>query len=93
MLGQFRPSIFKEVDFVHQIDLGDEVQFEITYKGKKYTLREPTVDEMELIKDESLSFSGMLEKLGMPAAVVGGMGISKARALVDGMLEMIGKKK
>lgn len=78
---------------MHTIDLGDEVKFTVKYKGKEYVLREPTVRELDGIKDDKVDFAQMLSALGMPSDVLGGMGISKARQILDGMIELVTKKK
>ncbi len=81
---------------LHEIDLGDEIQIKVTYKGKAYTLREPTVGEVEFLKDNEaagLDVPIFLSKLGMPADVVKNMGMSKAKAVVEGLMDLVTKKK
>jgi hypothetical protein len=83
---------------MHKIDLGDEVKIEVSYKTEVYTLREPTVAELESFKsaDEAGSVDALinlLEKLGMPKDVVMGMGMSKAQQLFEGLVAVITKKK
>ncbi len=81
---------------MQEIDLGDEIQIKVKFKGKEYTLREPTVGECENLKETesaSLDVPGFLSTLGMPAEIVKGMGLSKARALVEGLMDLVTKKK
>lgn len=79
----------------HIIDLGDDdVKFTVKYKGQEYNLREPLVSEVESLKDgDKLNAPEFLGQLGMPSEVVSSMGISKARALIDGLMELVTKKK
>ena len=75
------------------IDLGDEIKFTVKYKGKEYVLREPSVAEAESLKENPNGFLDFLAQLGMPKEVLMAMGLSKAKALVEGMLELVTKKK
>lgn len=82
----------------HEIDLGDEVKINVKYAGKEYGLREPTVEEMEKFKGQDGvsafdSVVGLLVTLGMPKDVVLKMGMSKARGLIDGLMDLVTKKK
>lgn len=83
----------------HEIDLGSEVEFNIKYAGKEYSMREPTVEEIDQFRAQDVDKAGaaflveFLDKLGMPKDVVLKMGMSKARQLIDGMMDMITKKK
>lgn len=87
---------FQTKVFMYEIDLGSEVQIKIKYAGAEYLLREPTVEEIEAYQNQEgkgVSLAGLLEQLGMPKEVVGKMGVSKARQLVEGLLDLITKKK
>lgn len=79
-----------------KIDLGNEVEIEVSYKGKAYKLREPTVDEVDKLDANEdgvkIDIIEFLTRLGMPQDVVRGMGVSKAKALLDGMISLISKK-
>lgn len=83
----------------HEIDLGDEVKINVKYAGKEYPLREPTVEEIEAFKGDGSdanageSVVGLLAKIGMPVDVLKKMGMSKARQLVDGLMDLVTKKK
>jgi hypothetical protein len=83
----------------HEIDLGDEIKLKVKYAGQEFQLREPTVGELDAFKSENLEDSGatfiadFLAKLGMPKDIVLNMGMSKARQLVDGLMDMLTKKK
>lgn len=80
------------------IDLGADVEFKVLYGGKEYTLREPTVKEIEIFKaSESAGENGALVKLladvGLPSSVAESMPVSKLKKLIDGLIEgMTGKK-
>lgn len=71
------------------------VTFKIKIKGKEYILREPLVSEVEAIKDNAQSSDAFsfFVKLGMPQEVMNNMGVSQMSALVEGMLNLISKKK
>lgn len=82
------------------IDLGDEVVFNVKYKGKVHKLREPTTDEvnkyMELTQgdDKSMSpFIAFVTELGLPQDVAGGLGITKIKKLADGLIGGLTEKK
>jgi hypothetical protein len=77
------------------IDLGDEVKVKVKWKGRDYELREPTVAEVEKIGEGAAQMSviDFLTKLGLPGDVAGAMGVSKARALIDGITDLVTKKK
>lgn len=78
----------------NEIDLGDDLEFTVKYKGQAYKLREPTVAEIETLQsDEKKDMVSFLATLGMPADVTKNLGISKANKVVEGMLELVGKKK
>lgn len=78
-----------------KIDLGDDVKIEVDFKGRKFELREPTVAEVEKIGEgiDKMSVVDFLTKLGLPADVASAMGVSKARALIDGITDIVTKKK
>lgn len=83
---------------MHVIDLGDDVKFEVKLKGETYHLREPSVAELRVFKDASDdasvdALSDLLAKLGMPQEVVQSLGVSKAKALIEGLLDLVNKKK
>lgn len=80
---------------MHVIDLGDEIPVKVNFKGQTYSLREPTVGECENLKldGDTLDVPKFLSNLGMPIAVVNGMGLSRARMLVEGLMDLVTKKK
>jgi hypothetical protein len=82
---------------MHIIDLGEDVKFKIKYRGQEFELREPMVKEIEAFKSgessDQNSLDVFLTGLGLPQGMVGEMGVSKARQLIDGLLEMLTKKK
>ncbi len=81
---------------MQELDLGDEVQLNVKYKGKEYVLREPTVGEVESINAgdaNKMDVPEFLGSLGMPKDIVRGMGLSKANALVEGLISLVAKKK
>lgn len=81
---------------MQEIDLGDEVKVKVKFKGKEFELREPTVEEVEKIAAdgvEKMSAADFLTKLGLPSDVAKGLGISKARAIIDGITDLVTKKK
>lgn len=80
------------------LDLGDDLTFKIKSSGKEYTLREPSVAEIDSFRgnaeaDGAKVLVRLLTTLGMPEDVVLNMGMSKAKRLVDWMLEELTKKK
>jgi hypothetical protein len=76
------------------IDLGDEVKLDVRYKGQVYAVREPTVSEIESLESgDKMNVTDFLVQLGMPRDVVLTMGVSKARALIEGITEVVTKKK
>jgi hypothetical protein len=84
---------------VHEIDLGDELKISVKYAGQTYSLREPTVSEIDAFREQATDADSMqklvalLERLGMPKGIVEKMGMSKARQLIDGLLDLLTKKK
>jgi hypothetical protein len=81
---------------MQELDLGDDVQLKVKFKGKEYILREPSVDEVEFLRGvegDKMDVPAFLARLGMPLDVVKGMGLSKAKALVEGLLDLVTKKK
>lgn len=81
---------------IKEIDLGEDIQVKVKWKCKEYSLREPTVDECEALKstdEQKIDVVKFLANLGMPADVTKSMGISKATKLVEGLMDLIGKKK
>lgn len=84
---------------MQEIDLGSELEIKVKYAGAEYALREPTVAEVEQFSKEDIASGGIetlvvfLERLGMPREVIMGMGMSKAKQLVDGLMELLTKKK
>ncbi len=78
------------------IDLGDELQIKIKYKGVDYILREPTFGEVEKLQGDEvnkINLPEFLSGMGMPIEIVRAMGMSKVKALVDGIMDMVTKKK
>jgi hypothetical protein len=78
---------------LQEIDLGDDVKFNVAIKGKKYVLRELTVAEIEELKAESTSLSELLIRVGLAPEVAKSLGLSQAKKLVESMTDMISKKK
>lgn len=81
----------------HEIDLGDELKITVKYAGQAYAVREPTVGEIDWFREQkdvegSAVVVAFLSKLGMPAEVVKAMGMSKAKQLIDGLMDMLVKK-
>lgn len=80
-----------------EIDLGDEIKIKVKYATKEYSLREPTVSEVQkLSESDKKSFDAVtefLEVLGLPRDIISGMGVSKASKLVDGLTDMLVKKR
>lgn len=78
------------------IDLGDEVKLKVRYAGKDYNLREPSVGEIEGLKNsdsDKIDIPEFLSKLGMPSEVTRAMSLSKAKMLMDAMMDFVTKKK
>ncbi len=82
------------------IDLGSEREITVKYGGKDYVLREPTIGELDKFsemgdgkKPTSDMLAGFLSDLGMPKEIALKMGMSKATALLDGLMDMLTKKK
>ncbi len=84
---------------MQEIDLGSELEIKVKYSGTDYVLREPTVAEVEQFSKEDVASGGVetlvvfLERLGMPKEVIMKMGMSKAKQLVDGLMDLLTKKK
>ena len=80
-----------------KIDLGEDIVFTVKYGGAEYSLREPTVSEIEMFKENgeqgSAPVIGLLNKLGMPESVLNKMPVSKIRKLVDGLVGGMTEKK
>lgn len=82
-----------------EIDLGSEIQINVKYGGKEYSMREPTVAEIEKFRTKEEEKAGadalldFLDTLGMPKDVVSQMGMSKAKKLVDDLMDLVTKKK
>jgi hypothetical protein len=83
----------------HKIDLGNELVIDVAYAGQEYKLREPTVGELDQFRAANIEVDGvspiveLLTRLGMPKEVILKMGMSKARQLVDGLMDVLTKKK
>lgn len=83
----------------HVIDLGNELIVKVKYAGSEYSLREPSVAEIDAFRSKDADKDGaavliaFLTELGMPNEVVKKMGMSKAKQLVDGLMEFLTKKK
>lgn len=86
---------------MHLIDLGEDLAIKVKYKGREIDLREPTLKEMEsfnsLSKDaesDSVEFiSTFLCQLGAPDDFAKTLGISKAKRLLEEIVELLTKKK
>ncbi len=84
---------------MQEIDLGSEIQIKVKYAGTDYSLREPTVGEIDAFREKGTDGASimvlvdLLEKLGMPRDVVVKMGMSKVTSLVDGIMDLLTKKK
>jgi hypothetical protein len=76
-----------------EIDLGADTVIKVKWRGQEYSLREPTVRELEQFKesnkDESSKVFEFVEMLGMPKGVIDDMPASKAKHLFDGLLGAI----
>jgi len=84
-----------------KIDLGSDLEFEVSYNGKEYKLREPSLDDVEKYqksqksKEDEESFDDLktfICTLGMPIEVINAMGITKVKTLADGLLGGLEKK-
>lgn len=79
------------------IDLGADVEFKVSYNGQTYTLREPTVKEIETFKDAGETGVApvikFLSLLGMPEEIASNMPASKVKKLVDGLVQGMSEKK
>jgi hypothetical protein len=84
---------------LHIIDLGEDISFLVKYKGKEISLREPTLSEIEMFQDQDSSDNSLksielfLKKLGAPDGFAGELGVSKAKILVEDIVEKLTKKK
>lgn len=83
---------------MQEIDLGEDVDFKVKYKGAEYVLREPTVLEIQAFQttsevDSVKAIDSLLQSLGLPANVIPGMGMSKARKLMESIVDIVAKKK
>jgi hypothetical protein len=81
---------------VTEIDLGDNIVFKVTYAGKEFRLREPTVREVQNFKDKEEGadlVTELLTKLGMPKEVLEEMPVSKIKKLIDGIVGGMSEKK
>ena len=81
-----------------KIELGQETSFEVEIGGKVYNLREPSVEEIDRFRDSSADqgtniVTQFLSTIGMPEDVVKKLPMSKARRLIDGMMDELTKKK
>lgn len=77
------------------IDLGQDIEFNIKYKGATYKMREPSVKEAASLGDSenSMEVIQFLSKLGLPEQVLSDMPLSKMKKLVESMLGSIQEKK
>lgn len=79
------------------IDLGQDVSFNVKYNGQAYVLREPTVRETQGLKlaqeQDDLAVIRFLSSLGLPEDVALNMPITKMKKLVEGMVGAISEKK
>ena len=86
-----------------EIDLGEDVFFNIKLNGKVYKLLEPTVDHLRKYQknikikkdgDEELdSFMSLLVDIGLPEDVSKSLGFSKLKKLSDGIVGGLDIKK
>lgn len=81
-----------------KIDLGNAVIFEVTFAGKTYPLREPTVKDISLIQGVASDananvFVDFVIGLGLPKDVADQLGITKLKKLADGLLSELQEKK
>lgn len=82
------------------IDLGQEVVYNVKLGDKKFTLSEPTVKEMQTLflslKDgasEVDEFLSLLVKLGLPEDDANSLGLNKMKKLVDCIMGVGPEKK
>lgn len=82
------------------IDLGDEVVFNVVHNGAEYQLREPLLKEVKEFQkqanddnDDGDAFVDFVVKLGMPREVAENLGVIKLRKLADGLTGAITEKK
>lgn len=82
-----------------EIDLGQDIVFNVKMGAKSYELSEPTVRDInELQKslegggEELELFISLLEKLGLPEDVSNSLGVLRMKKLVDGIMGGISEK-
>ena len=84
---------------MNMIDLGDAVAITVKYQGQEYSLREPTTAELKKLHEDERGDSDpraifeFLETLGMPLDVVEKLGVSRIKALLEGVVGVISPKK
>ena len=76
-----------------EIDLGQDITFNVRYNGETYELKEPTVGAVEKFekafnkKDSSKqrALIDFVSSLGMPSDVASAMGVTKLNRLAQGL--------
>lgn len=82
-----------------KIDLGEAVKFEVSFSGKMYSLREPTVKDIAAFQSSSEegkdvnSFINFVVSLGLPQEIAEQLGVTKLKRLADGLLSELQEKK
>ena len=76
-----------------EIDLGKELVIKVIVGEKKYELREPTLDDMEImasvdqgdVKASNRALQDFIVGLGMPEDVVKSLGFMRLKKLAEGL--------
>lgn len=84
-----------------EIDLGDEVKITVKISGKNYVLREPTMDDVNMMskidKADPVGANTVFKKfvigLGMPEDVVNALGVLRLKRLTEGLTGALDVKK
>lgn len=86
---------------MQEIDLGEDIEFQVKYRGAVYQLREPSAKEISSYQkrlegagaeDATSALLAFVSNLGMPIDIAEAMPASKLNALVRGLLDGMSKK-
>lgn len=81
------------------IDLGQEVVFNVKLGGQEYRLAEPSVSHVKKFQDklkdndEISAFLFLIEELGLPKDVCGKLSVTQIKKLSEGIMGGISEKK
>lgn len=79
------------------IDLGEELTFNVKVGSNSYILREPTYKDVKALQgsdvEEDVAFINLVVGLGMPEDVAENLGVLKLKKLADGIMAPFSEKK